>query len=123
MDWIILNSGIPNLLKNINPLSHLSKQIHKNDGFSTLSSILPSFFSALFFGLYSDFKEFRQYAKLVRIAEIDIFPVLIAYLSCCRCPKIVSLIGGVKLASSKKGMSDFLTSSAVWPVLVACCWL
>jgi hypothetical protein len=47
MDWVILNSGIPNLREEIDPLDDLAKQVHEYDCLSTLSGISPSFLDAL----------------------------------------------------------------------------
>ncbi len=47
MDWIILNSGVPNLFEDINPLDGLTKQVSDVHSLSALSGIMPSFANAL----------------------------------------------------------------------------
>jgi hypothetical protein len=54
---IILNSGIPNLLEEINPLDNLTKQVHKYDCLSTLSGISPFPLDALLLGLFGKFEQ------------------------------------------------------------------
>jgi hypothetical protein len=47
MDWIILKSGIPNLLEEIDTFDDLAKQVHEYNGLSTFSGISPSFVNTL----------------------------------------------------------------------------
>jgi hypothetical protein len=57
MDWIILNSGIPNLLKEINPLDNLTKKVHKYYCLSTLLGISPFPLNTLLLGLFGKFEQ------------------------------------------------------------------
>ena len=122
MNRIILNSRIPDLLKKIDPLGDLAKQIHEDDGLPTLSCVSPSFLDTLFLWLLSEFEKIRQDVELVGIAEVDVLSVFATHLSCCSCPKVISLVKGAKLVESRReGRSDVLTWSAVRPVLVPYC--
>jgi hypothetical protein len=47
MNRIILNSDVPNLLEEIDPLDKLAKQVDKRDCLSALSGVSPSFLDTL----------------------------------------------------------------------------
>jgi hypothetical protein len=47
MDWIILKSGIPNLLEEIDTFDDLAEQVYEYNCLSTLSGISPSFINTL----------------------------------------------------------------------------